>query len=79
MVTLPSTRLQLFQTHLTVGVGPTAAVMWQARAPCLHWVSSLLSRELFLSDLLRNTKKMKNQAAPSLRGHQARKKVCQVS
>ena len=67
-MTLPSTRLQLFQTHLTVVVGPTAAVRWQAMVPCLHWVSSLLSRELFLLDLLRNTKKMKSQAASSLRG-----------
>lgn len=58
-VTLPSTRLQLFQTHLTVGVGPTAAVM-AARAPACTGVSSAV-QESSLSD----TQKYQEDEEPS--------------
>lgn len=64
-------------TNRGSGSDSSSNVAGQGPLPALGLLPAV--RELFLSDLLRNTKKMKNQAAPSLRGHQARKKVCRVS
>lgn len=79
MANLPSSSLLLFKTHLTMGVGLMAAAPGQAMALCLYQASSLRCKELFLSDLLRDTKKMKNKPAPNLIEHQARKKMIQLT